>query len=101
MTVKKIDVELDLFNYATKYDLKNGIDVDTSTTKNDDLANLKTEVDKLDIDKLAELDADKLKPVPVDFFKKINYVVDKRLLKKMYIMQKSKTLKIKYLIFLI
>ena len=34
---KKIDVELDLFNHATKNDLKNAIDVDTSQfAKKDD-----------------------------------------------------------------
>ena len=38
------------------------------------LANLKSEVDQLDIDKLAELAADKLKPVPVDI-KKLSDVV--------------------------
>ena len=42
-----VKVELDLSNYVTKVDLKNAIGVDTS-----DLANLKSDVDKLDIDKL-------------------------------------------------
>ena len=37
-----------------------------------DLANLKLKVDELDIDKLAELHADKLKLVPVDL-KKIKW----------------------------
>ena len=44
-------VELDLSNYSTKTDLKNATGVDTS--KFDikfDLANLKYNVDKLDID---------------------------------------------------
>ena len=41
---RNIKVELDLSNYATKTDLKNVKDL-----KN--LAGLKTEVDKLDIDK--------------------------------------------------
>ena len=46
--------------------------MDTSEfAKKDDLANLKSEVDKLYIDKLSELDADKLKPVPVDLKKKV------------------------------
>ena len=46
-------VELDLSNYATKTDLKNASGVDTSTfAKKVDLANLKSGVDKLDIDKL-------------------------------------------------
>ena len=46
-------------NYATKTDLKNVTHVDTSSfALKTNLANLKTEVDKLDIDKLV--------PVPVD-----------------------------------
>ena len=62
----EIDVELDLFNYAAKSDLKNAKGVDISLlTKKDDLANLKSKVNKLDIDKLSELDTDKLKPAPV------------------------------------
>ena len=61
----KIEVELDLSDYATRSDLKNATDVDKSQfTKKDDLANLKSEDDKLDIDQLSELDPDKLKPVP-------------------------------------
>ena len=46
-------VELDLSNYATKADLKNATGVDTSKfAKKIDLVNLKSNVDKLDIDKL-------------------------------------------------
>ena len=46
-------VELDLSNYATKADLKNATGVDTSKfAKKVDLANLKSNIDKLDIDKL-------------------------------------------------
>ena len=49
----KIEV---LSNYATKCDLKNKTSVDTfQFAKNDDLANLKSQVDELDIDKLAKL----------------------------------------------
>ena len=49
----RVKVELDLSNYATKKDLKNETEVDTSSfTKKVDLANLKPDVDKLDIDKL-------------------------------------------------
>ena len=49
----KVKVELDLPNYATKADLKNVTDVDTSDfVKKVDLANLKSNVNKLDIDKL-------------------------------------------------
>ena len=76
-------------NYATKADLKNPTCVDTSKfAKKVDLANLKSDVDKLDIDKLknvpsnlrnlkskvAKLDVDKLVPVPVDL-NKVNDVV--------------------------
>ena len=48
-----INVKVDLSNYATKPDLKIVAHVDTSSfALKTDLANLKTEVDKLDIDKL-------------------------------------------------
>ena len=54
-----INVKVDLSNYATKTDLKDVTYVDTSSfALKTNLANLKTQVDKLDIDKLA--------PVPVD-----------------------------------
>ena len=57
-----INVKVDLSNYATKTDLKNVTHVDTSSfALKANLASLKTEVDKLDIDKLA--------PVPVDLSK--------------------------------
>ena len=46
-----VKVELDLSNYATKADLKNATGVDTSKfAKKIDLASLKSNVDKLDID---------------------------------------------------
>ena len=71
----KIEIELDLSNYATKSDLKKATGVDTSEfAEIDNLANLKSEVDKLDINRLAQLDADKLKPVPDDV-SKLSYVV--------------------------
>ena len=48
-----IKVELDLTNYATKTDLNNITHVDTSSfASKTNLAALKTEVDKIDIDKL-------------------------------------------------
>ena len=54
-----INVEVDLSNYATKTDLKNVTHVDTSSfALKANLANLKTEVDKLYIDKLAPVSAD-------------------------------------------
>ena len=61
-------------NYATKTDIKNISHVDTSSfALKANLANLKTEVDKLDIDKLV--------PVPADLSKLSNvvknYVVEK------------------------
>ena len=57
-----INVKVDLSNYGTNTDLKNVTHVDTSSfALKTNLANLKTEVDKLDIDKLA--------PVPVDLSK--------------------------------
>ena len=46
-----INVKVDLLNYATKIDLKNVTHVDTpSFALKPSLVNLKTEVDKLDID---------------------------------------------------
>ena len=49
-----INVTVDLSNYATKDDITNITHVDTSSFPlKTNLANLKTEVDKLDIDKLA------------------------------------------------
>ena len=57
-----INVKGDLSNYATKTDLKNVTHIDTSSfSLKTHLASLKTEVDKLDIDKLL--------PVPVDLSK--------------------------------
>ena len=54
-----IKVKIDLSNYAAKTDIKNISNVDTSSFAiKTNLANLKTEVDKLDIEKLV--------PIPVD-----------------------------------
>ena len=65
-----INIKADLSNYATKTDLKNVTHVDTLRfALKTNLANLKTEADKLDIDKLA--------PVPVDL-SKLKDVVKKR-----------------------
>ena len=86
-----VKVELDLSNYVTKADLKNATAVYTSSfAKNPDLANLKSNVNKLDIYKLKEipsnsnhlkskvdkLDVDKLVPVPIDLSKLSNIVKD-------------------------
>ena len=49
----RVKFELDFANYGTKADLKNVTGVDTSKfAKKVDLANLKSDVDKWDIDKL-------------------------------------------------
>ena len=51
---ENINVKVDLSNYATKIDLKNITHLDASDfALKTNLASLKTEVDKLDIDKLA------------------------------------------------
>ena len=72
-----INVKVDLFNYATKTDLKNVSHVDTSSfALKTNLANLKTEVDKLDIDKLV--------PVPVDLSKLVNVVKNEIVKKTLY-----------------
>ena len=56
---ENINIKLDLSNYATKTDLKNITHIDTSNfVLKTNLASLKTEVDKLDIDKLAPLSVD-------------------------------------------
>ena len=48
-----VQVEVDLSNYVTKSDLKTATGVDASKrSKNVDLANLKSNVDKLNIDQL-------------------------------------------------
>ena len=51
-----IKVKLDLSDYATKSDIKNISYVDFALKTN--LASLKTEVDKLDIDKLVSVPTD-------------------------------------------
>ena len=48
-----INVKVDLSNYAAKTDIKNILHIDTSTfALKSNFASLKTEVEKLDIDKL-------------------------------------------------
>ena len=64
---RNINVKVDLSNYVTKTDLKNVTYADTSTfALKTNLANLKTEVDKLDVDKLV--------PIPADLSKLSNVV---------------------------
>ena len=72
-----IKVELDLTNYATKNDLKNITHVDVSTyASKTNLAALKREVDKIDVDKLktTPTDLDRLSNLAKnDVVKKIDY----------------------------
>ena len=71
-----INVTVDLSNYATKDDIKNITHVDTSSfALKTNLTNLKTEVDKLDIDKLATVPVDlsKLRDVVKNDVKKTVY----------------------------
>ena len=80
----EINVKVDLSNYANKTDIKNMYHVDTSSfALKSSLASLKTEVDKLDTNKLKSLtsnlnilknkvdtlDINKLVPTPVDLSK--------------------------------
>ena len=77
---KNIKVELDLSNFATKDDDKNITHVDVSSYASEtNLAALKSEVDKID--------TDKLKTVPADLTKLSN-VVKMMLLKKLIIILK-------------
>ena len=91
-----INVRVGLSNYATKDDIKNIAQVDTSSfALKTNVANLKTEVDKLDVDKLRslrnnlsilktkvdKLDIDKLAPVPTDI-SKLSDVVKNEVVKK-------------------
>ena len=71
---RDIKVRVDLSDYATKDDIKNIAHVDTSNfALKTNLANLKTEVDTLD--------TDKLKKVPVDL-SKLSNVVKSEVIKK-------------------
>ena len=70
-----INVKVDLSNYVTKADLKNVTHVDTSSfALKTNLVSLKTEADKLDIDKLVPLHA---------YLSKLSDVVKMMLLKKL------------------
>ena len=72
-----IKVKIDLSNYATKTDIKNISHVDTTSfALKANLANLKTDVDILDIDKLVS--------IPVDLSKSSD-VVKNDVVKKLYI----------------
>ena len=74
---RNINVKVDLSNYATKTDIKNISDVDTSSfALKTNLANLKTDADKLDIEKL--------EPVPTDLSKLSNVVKNDVVKKTVY-----------------
>ena len=74
---RNVNVKVDLSNFATKADIKNISHVDTSSfALKTNLANLKTEVDKLDIDKLV--------PVPTDLSKLSNIVKNHVVKKDVY-----------------
>ena len=72
-----IKVELDLSNYATKNDLKNITHVDVSSfASKTNLTALKSEVDKIDVDKL--------KTAPVDLAKLTNAIENDLVKKTVY-----------------
>ena len=96
---ERVKVDLDLSNYATKADLKKETGVDTpKLNKKTELANLKSDVDKLDIDKLKnvlsnlssfkskvdKLNLDKLENVPVDLSKRSDVVLNNVVKKDVY-----------------
>ena len=72
-----MNVKVDLSNYATRADIKNISHVDTSSfALKTNLANLKIEVDKLNIDKLV--------PVPVDLSELSDFVKNDFVKKDVY-----------------
>ena len=74
---ENIKVKIDLTNYATKKDINDITHVDTSNfALKANLANLKTEVDKLNIEKLV--------PVPADLRKLSNVVKTEVVQKTVY-----------------
>ena len=91
-----VKVELDLSNDATKTDLRNATSDDKlDSAKKTEIANLKSDVDKLDIDKLKnlastlsilkskvdKLDIGKLETTPVDLGK-LSHIVKNKAVKK-------------------
>ena len=74
---ENIKIKVDLSNYVTKADIKNITHVDTSDfALKTNLANLKTEVDKLNIDKFATAPVDLSKlsnVVKIEVVKKTEY----------------------------
>ena len=110
----KIEAELNLSNYATKSDLKmQQSSIHCNLLKKDDLANLKSEVDKLDKvpndlnslkTKVDKLDIGKLETTPVDLSKLsaqvkndvVKNTVYNELVKKFNAIDSSDFLKIDY-----
>ena len=110
----RVTVEFDFSNDATKAELKNSTGIDTSKfVKEVDLGNLESNVDNLNIDqsknvptnlsnlksKVDKLFVVNLVPVSVDLIT-LSDVVKNDFVKKMYIMLRSKILKIRYLVLL-
>ena len=93
-----INVKVDLSNYATKADIKNISHVDTSSfALKTNLANLKAEVDKLDIDKLVPVSVDLSKLNDVVKNDVVNKTAYDKLVAKVDSIDTSKfVLKIKY-----
>ena len=105
----KIEVKSDFSNYITKSHLK----IVSQFTKKDELADLKSEVNKLGIDKMEnvpsglnilkskvdKLDVDEVPPASEDL-SKLSDVVKMKFLKRQIIMLRSRILKIKYLLLL-
>ena len=106
---RRVKVELDFSNYATIADLKNATGVDTSKfTEKVDLASLKSNADKLDIDKLTnvpnnfknlkskvgKLDVDKLILFPANL-SKLSVVVKNDVVKN----ESIRVVPIKYLLY--
>ena len=73
-----VKAELDWYHYATKTELRNATGVDRyKLTAKSDLASLKVELDKIDVDKL--------QTVPADLSKLSNVVHNEvKLLKRLY-----------------
>ena len=109
---RDINVNVDLSNYAIKTDIKNVSHGDTlSFALKSNLASLRTEVDKLDIDKLKslpnnltnlkskvdKLDTYKLVRILVDLSKLSNFVKN-NVVKKTEYNAKIKNIEMKYLI---
>ena len=95
-SIEKVKVELDWSNYATKTDFKNATGIDTlSVPKKINLARLKSNVNKLDIDKLKNVPSNlsnlkskvdklavyQLLPVTVDL-SKLSDVINSDVIKK-------------------